>query len=410
MGREDSRDVALILCRPDGDLLGTTEVFEVASPYPQEIGALVASARLQLGIAPTVLRVLETTRRPYGDRDLVTYLAEVDEPISTPLAPTARYASFDEAVAAPEPFRMPWAEPGGPARHLAWAAGRLDAAGIRTTGDAQQMRTWNLSSVWRLPTDRGDVWLKAVPPFFSHEGAVIERLSRYSVPHLLARSDGIMLLAEVPGADLYEPTPTQALVMIDLLLAIQLDSVDHLDELVALGLPDWRLPALGDGATRILDAWSDQLESGERRVILDLIDGLDERHRRLQECGLPDTLVHGDFHGGNFRGTALEMTLLDWGDSGVGHPLLDMAAFIQRMPRALSRLAREHWITALNERFPGSDARRAARLLAPVAALRQAIVYQYFLEHIEPSERFYHRDDPADWLQRTAALLTAPSE
>ncbi len=104
------------------------------------------------------------------------------------------------------------------------------------------------------------------------------------------------------------------------------------------------------------------------------------------------------------------MTLLDWGDSGVGHPLFDMAAFTQRMPPALSRLAREHWITALNESFPGADARSAARLLAPVAALRQAMIYQYFLENIEPAERFYHRDDPAYWLQRTAALLTAPSE
>ncbi len=287
MGREDSRDVALVLCRPDGELLGTTEVFEVPWPYPQDVGALVASARSQLGIAATVLRVLETTPRPDGDRDLVTYLAEVDGSISTPLAPTALLASSEEAVAAPEPFRMPWAEPGGPGRHLAWAAGRLDAAGIRSTGDAQQMKTWNLSSVWRLPTDRGDVWLKAVPPFFAHEGAVIERLSRHSVPHLLARGDGIVLLAQVPGADLYEPTSTQALVMIDLLLAIQLDSVDHLDELVALGLPDWRLPALADGAARVLGASSDRLESGEHRAVRDLIDGLDERHRRLQDAAFP---------------------------------------------------------------------------------------------------------------------------
>ena len=72
-----------------------------------------------------------------------------------------------------QPLRMPWAKVGGPAADLAWADQALIAAGRQRTGDAEQMRTWNLSSVWRLPTSEGAAWLKVVPPFFAHEGAVV---------------------------------------------------------------------------------------------------------------------------------------------------------------------------------------------------------------------------------------------
>jgi len=39
-----------------------------------------------------------------------------------------------------------------------------------------------------------------------------------------------------------------------------------------------------------------------------------------------------------------------------------------------------------------------------VAALRQALIYQVFLDGIEPSERTYHAGDPVHWLERAAAI------
>ncbi len=48
---------------------------------------------------------------------------------------------------------------------------------------------------------------------------------------------------------------------------------------------------------------------------------------------------------------------------------------------------------------PSSDPRRAAELIAPVAALRQALIYRTFLDNIEETERIYHRTDPAHWLR-----------
>ena len=97
--------------------------------------------------------------------------------------------------------------------------------------------------------------------------------------------------------------------------------------------------------------------------------------------------------------------MLDWGDSSVGHPLLDQAAFLDPIPNGTIGAVRAHWLQQWSEAAPGSDPARASVLLAPVAAARQAVIYRSFLDNIEPSEHPYHRADPAKWLNRTAALV-----
>ena len=78
-----------------------------------------------------------------------------------------------------------------------------------------------------------------------------------------------------------------------------------------------------------------------------LVDGLPDRFADLASCGLPDTLVHGDFHPGNTRGVpgrTETLVLLDWGDSGVGNPLLDLPPFLGVLaPEQEGRSGRTGW-------------------------------------------------------------------
>jgi hypothetical protein len=139
-----------------------------------------------------------------------------------------------------------------------------------------------------------------------------------------------------------------------------------------------------------------------------LVAGLDERWDEIESCGLPDTLVHGDFHQGNLRSAGRDhLVLLDWGDCGIGQPMLDQPAFLERLPEPDRQVAREHWARRWREEVPGCEPDRAAVLLAPVGALRQALIYQVFLDGIEPDERIYHAPDPPVWLARAATLAGA---
>ncbi len=200
------RVVTLVLCTPAGRALGRLPPFEADVVWWPDAAGVVRGARDRFGADVTVLRLLEA-ELPEQPGGRVTVLAEVDAPDDLPLTPW-------DGELAPHPLRLPWAEPGGPARDLAWAQEHLRAAGLRPGGRPEQVRTWNLSSLWRLPLEDGAAWLKCVPPFFAHEGAILARLAGGPVPPLLAREPGRVLMREIPGEDRYDaPLPVlQALV------------------------------------------------------------------------------------------------------------------------------------------------------------------------------------------------------
>ena len=345
-----------MLCSPEGEVRGALPRFEVGTPWWQDVVPVIDGARDRFGLDVTVLRLIETDGRwpPHGGA--VTYLAETND-APAGLEPVDVDMSDD-------PLRLPYARPGGVAALVAWADEY-----VTRTGPAQQMRTWNLSCILRLPTADGDVWLKAVPSFFAHEGRVIEHMSGLGPP-LMAYDDGVALLRNVDGDDRYDSPEAW---MVERWVEVQAEWSTPVD-----GLPDWRAASFLDAIER-LDV-PDELRAE-----------LPRRFDQLDECGLPNTIVHGDFHAGNWWGD----TLLDWGDSGFGHPLFDQPAFgdVNAPGEAAWKRHRPH-----------ADVARATEVIAPLAALRQALIYQTFLDNIEPSEHCYHRNDPLEWLKRAVAL------
>jgi hypothetical protein len=281
----------------------------------------------------------------------------------------------------------------------------LDAHGLALTGPAEQVRTWNLSAVWRLPVAGETLWLKCVPGIFAHEGAVISLLDSAPVPRLLGHEPGRILMHEVPGRDLHDAEEETLLALVSDLVELQASRSGRVDELLELGVPDWRSEALAELVGSVVQRTSSELSDEDRRTLSGFVDGLVERFDHVADCGVPDTLVHGDFWTGNARGTDHRRVLLDWGDCGVGHPLLDQSAFTDRIPAGSVATVRRHWALEWSARVPGSDPVRAAELLEPVALARQAVVYQGFLDTIEPSEHPYHRGDPAVMLTRAAGVL-----
>jgi hypothetical protein len=383
---------------PKGDPVGCLSAVPVATPWWQDIEPVVEAVRDHHGIDVIVLRLLDTElEQPHGGR--VTYLAEVAAPVPA----AQRWTGLLDD----HPRRHAFARPSGPAADLAWARARLAERGLRPTAPPTQVRTWNLSSLWRIPVEGQTVWLKVVPHFFAHEGPLLALMAGAQVPVLFGHDGGRMLLAEIAGEDLHAAELPLLLDMVNRLVELQRAWGDRVEELLALGLPDWRAPALGQAIMDVIERTRGDLPDEDRATLAEFVHCLPGRFDDVSACGLRDTLVHGDFHPGNFRGDGRVLTLLDWGDSGVGHPLLDQPAFLDPIPGACVDAVRAHWLQLWRTAVSGSDPARASVLLAPIATARQAVIYRNFLDNIEPSEQVYHRADPAKWLSRTAALVRA---
>lgn len=397
------RIVTLVLVDRAGVVAGHLPPFPVATPWWQDAGPVVSAARERFGLKVTVLRILET-ESPVPHGGAVTYLAEMETAGVAGTAGASALMPWAGALA-DDPRRHPYARPGGPSADLDWADGALVATGVTRTGPAEQDRTWNLSSLWRLPTSRGHAWLKVVPSFFGHEGGLLEQLAGEAVPALIASDGQRLLLADIAGEDQYDATLPTLLQMVDLLVDLQARWSRRIGELRAIGLPDWRGPAVAEAIATVVERSLADVTPVERAALAGFVAGLPDRLAAIDACGLPDTLVHGDFHPGNVRGVPGRLVLLDWGDSGVGHPLLDEPAFVTRIDPGAVPAVRTHWHAAWRAVVPGSEPDRAAVLLAPIAAARQAVIYRGFLDRIEASEQRYHRADVPDWLARTVAIL-----
>ncbi len=158
------------------------------------------------------------------------------------------------------------------------------------------------------------------------------------------------------------------------------------------GLPDRRPEVLATAVRDLLDGpVGAELSPAELRAARSL-------HRRwemLADCGLPDTVVHGDFHPGNWRCGDGRPVVLDFADAHLGNPVLDGLRAIDYLPAHRCGTAADAWIAAWAAAVPRSRPAEALRIAEPLAHLAYALRYQEFLDNIEPSERVYHLGDPA---------------
>jgi hypothetical protein len=284
---------------------------------------------------------------------------------------------------------------------VTWALDALGGIGRPPTGRPEQMRTWNLSSIWRIPTDSGSpVWLKLAPTFYDHEGPLLELLARAlpgrkaAIPVVLASAKGRLLLDDVSGTDQYGAGAAVMADPITELVTLQHALAARVPDLGALGLPDRRLHAVSGQVPLLLDRWRTALTPRENTVLDDLVQALPRRYASTATAGLPDTLVHGDFYQGNVRGVPGRWRILDWGDAAIGHPVIDILRLRGFIPEAQRDEVIRLWATAWRAAIPGCEPEAALEPFAAVVELLDGLTYQAFLDHIEPDERVYHANDP----------------
>ncbi|ROP64487.1 phosphotransferase [Curtobacterium sp. ZW137] len=201
---------------------------------------------------------------------------------------------------------------------VAWARSVLADRGTDVlVVEEVRRRAW--STIWRVSTADGDLFLKTAPDGVAAEPALLDVLALHGVPHVqrpvAAAGRHVLLPDGGPIVRLAEDRDT-----------VWLDVMRHYAEvqwatepaaaadLVVAGVPDLRLPVLPGVAAELVARWAPE----HRGIVPLLTDAAVE----LDELMPMTTLEHGDLHVGNafVRGAVP----FDWGDACVSHPFLSL--------------------------------------------------------------------------------------
>jgi hypothetical protein len=202
-----------------------------------------------------------------------------------------------------------------------WLASR----GVEPTGALETIHERPWSNVLRVPTADGDLFLKQEEPVQAYEVPLTVALaSRWPdrVPEVVAADterswllmrDGGVRIADSGDLEVFP----RALALYG---ELQVGEISHVDELLAIGLRDLRLPVVADAYEPFFER-DHGLEPEEVARLLALAPHFRELCSELDALQLPASVQHDDLHQWNVFVRGERVALHDWGDSSVAFPL-----------------------------------------------------------------------------------------
>jgi aminoglycoside phosphotransferase (APT) family kinase protein len=289
-------------------------------------------------------------------------------------------------------LRAPWAREGWLAEASEWIEASLAAHGRASSGPVEQVRSWSLSSVLRVPTTEGAVFFKATAalPLFVVEGRVMQGLARLhpkNVPEPVAvdMSRRWLLLDDVGPALGWSAPVEQRMAALSVFGHLQVASAKQVDALLAMGCVDRRPEWLARETRKLL---ADEnaiagLEADELARLRALEPRLVALCQHIARGPVPSTVVHGDLHLGNVAERDGSLVFFDWSDAGVAHPFLDLIDVTREEDSALRARLRDAYLAVWAGDGSSEELLELWAMAAPLASLNQAVSYRYICANVE---------------------------
>ena len=292
----------------------------------------------------------------------------------------------------------------------------LARVGVEPTAPLELVHDRPWSSVLRVPTADGDLYLKQCAPVQAFEVPLTVALAgRWPdrVPEVVAADvERAWLLMRDGGTRLRESDTLEPLaVALAVYGELQVAEAAHVDELLAFGLPDARLPVVAAAFEPFVEG-DHGLTPGEIARLRALAPRFREHCEELEAFGLPASIQHDDLHDLNVFVRDGRVRILDWGDSSVAHPLwswlkpLDVAS---RRGIDADGL-RSAYLTAWTSVAPKERLREALRIAVPVGRFAYALQWQRQLDAMPADARPAYREYMPEQLRRLLARLTCSDE
>ena len=363
-----------------------------------------------------VLTVTEARRRPDPPDGLAWHDIDAGDPATHPMLEPrlAELLAEWRSGAEPPALRPRWARDGWHARATEWLTSHLAEVGRPPTGEIEQVRHWGISALMTVPTAGGLVWFKAVFPPFHHEPAVTRFLAETFptlVPVVLAiePEEGWLVTADLGAVTARDADAAVRRRAIDSLIELQQAMTARTAELLELGCPVRPIRALADQVAAVL---------AERPVLpgADMPDdaavALIERVRlaagRVDELGMSETIVHGDFHPGNVAVRDDRVVIFDWSDTAVSHPLVDVVTSYD--DAAEQETAWSAFVEGWSSVCPPAVLEPCLADVVTVGAAYQVVSYADIIRNLEPLRRPELADGLTDFLRVAAGSARRQSE
>jgi hypothetical protein len=195
------------------------------------------------------------------------------------------------------------------------------------------------AKVIRFITSQGNIYCKQTAALFSIEPTLIQFLRKHivkNVPQVIISNKKLCcFLMKDAGTPLRQQLKTnyQSDLFCDALklyASLQKKTIPHVDELLNLGLPDWRLNQLPTLYLHLLQQkkilFSDGVTSSEIETLQVLSPKFTELCNCLSQYKIPETIEHGDFHDNNILINNHHFTINDWGEATISHPFFSLAS------------------------------------------------------------------------------------
>ena len=319
-------------------------------------------------------------------------------------------AWFDEMEHGSREHRLPWMYAGWYDRAVTWIHEQTETLGYTITGEIVQVKVRVWSSVMRVPTNNGILYFKAVPTYFAYELRMTQMLSQLApaqTPLVLAVDEQRlwMLMRDAGTVMRGEHDPKRWEAMLTLYAELQMKLINHVDELLAVGVPDGRLMKLPRIYEDVLADRQFLLLGQEKGIpmheyeqLLSMRLQVEEMCTKLASYNIPETLHHDDLHGNNVLWNGETYIFFDWSDSAITHPfcslfvVLRVAKLVLKFDEETQNRLIDAYLMQWTRYAPMEQLREAFTIAHRLGALQRSLTYYYLIKSLEPSMREDYED------------------
>lgn len=247
----------------------------------------------------------------------------------------------------------PWMADHGMAQYLDWAETALIGTGYTIRGTSQQIKNAYVSSIFRIPTDAGAMYLKIASSVYVNTAAKEMLLtdSMGGTPVFVAVSpDGYAAITkEMPGCDCQLGDAVQYKSWLESWGEKQIQTAGKNTYGLIDCSPQKLLAEIADferQVNHIFEATNRPFSEVDRSLLSAKLADVKASLEQLCQYPIPNALCHADIRPGNVRIMEDTEVLYDWGMAFYGHPFYDALHFLHVVRRQLSEKQKAEIIDA----------------------------------------------------------------